>query len=77
MREEMENVDKCMALTVTLIRRPLTTKYTLHSYPLASVNSAKYLGVTIDSFNDHIDTICKKANSTISFLHRISVLASI
>jgi len=37
------------------------------------VSSAKYLGVTIDAkllFNHHIDVICKKANSTLSFLCR-------
>ena len=66
----MENVIEYSVLTITLKRRPLTTEYTFHSRPLAFVNSAKYLGTTINSklsFNDHIDAICNKA---ISFLHR-------
>ena len=70
--EMLLNIDKCMVL---MKRRPLITRYTLHSLSIVSVNTAKYLGVTIDSklsFNDHhsIDIICKKANSTLSFLHR-------
>jgi len=49
------NIDKCMVLTVML------------NHGLALVNSVKYLGVIIDSklsFNEHIDTTCKKANSS-------------
>ncbi len=37
------------------------------------VNSAKYLGVHIDSklsFNTHIDAVVKRANSTNAFLSR-------
>jgi len=61
------NIDKCMVLTVTLKKKPLMTSYSLHSLPLVSVSSAKYLGVTTNAkllFNHHIDVICKKANST-------------
>jgi len=59
------NIDKCMVLTVT---QPLMTSYSLHSLPLVSASSAKYLGMTIDaklSFNHHIDVICKKTSSTL------------
>jgi len=60
MGEEMGNViefRKCIVLTVTLKRRPLTIKYTLHSYPLVSVNSAtKYLGLQL-ILNYHLMTI--------------------
>ena len=45
----------------------------LHSKQLVLVNSAKYLGVTIDSklsFNQHVNNICKRANSALGFLRR-------
>ena len=67
------NIDKCMVLTVTLKSNPITTQYTLHNQSLISVNSSKYLGVTIDSklsFNAHVDSTCKKANSALVFLCR-------
>ena len=34
------NISKCMFLTVTLKSNPITSRYTLHSHALASVNSA-------------------------------------
>jgi len=59
-----------MVLTVTLM---IISQYILHGHRLPSVNSAKYLGVIIDSklsFNEHIDSTCKKANSSLAFLCR-------
>jgi len=56
------NIDKCVVLTVTL----KMTSYSLHSHPLLSVSSAKYLVLTIDaefSFNPHFDVICEKKRS--------------
>ena len=47
-----------------------------HAHVIAiirNVNEAKYLGVIIDSklnFNKQIDSVCKKANSTLAFLKR-------
>jgi len=67
------NIDKCMVLTVKLKSNPIISQYILHGHGLALVNSAKYLGVVIDSklsFNEHIDSTCKKANSSLAFLHR-------
>ena len=59
------NIDKCMFLAATLKSNPLTSHYTLYKHQLSSVHSAKYLGVTIDSklsFNEHVDSTCKKAS---------------
>ena len=67
------NIDKCMVLSVTLKSNPITSHYILHNQQLTPVHSAKYLGVTIDSklsFNDHVDSTCKKANSALAFLRR-------
>ena len=68
-------LNKCYHVVYVLYR--LTNKrqgmINLHSKQLVLVNSAKYLGVTIDSkllFNQHVDNICKKANSVLGFLRR-------
>ena len=60
MGEEVEmsfNVDKCMVLSVAQKRIPIQGKYFLHNTELKITESAKYLGVEIDSklsFNQHI-----------------------
>ena len=67
------NIDKCMLPTVTLKKHPLPLEYHLHNHKLTTVTKDKYLGVTLDStlsFNIHIDSICKKANSVLSFIQR-------
>ena len=65
------NIEKCMVLTVTLKKHPIPSEYYLYDYKLTAVTKAKYLGVTLDStlsFNFHIDSICKKVNSVLSFI---------
>ncbi len=47
--------------------------YTLCGHQLKQVQSARYLGVDIDSrltFNSHVDCITKQANGTKAFLQR-------
>ena len=64
---------KCTKMTVTSKRNPTKTEYNLHGHVLASVPSAKYLGITITDdlkWDTHIQNICDKANRTIGFLRR-------
>ena len=60
-------------ISITRRRRVLKHTYLLHNHPLAHVDSAKYLGVTITSdlnWNKHVNNIANKANQTLSFLKR-------
>ena len=61
------NASKCQVVQVTNKRNPFPAKYTIHGQVLETVNSAKYLGVQLDSklsFNNHVDAITRKANQT-------------
>ncbi len=67
------NPDKCEALRVTNKRKTYPATYSIRGQELKQVDSAKYLGVDIDSkltWNSHIDCITKKANGTKAFLQR-------
>ena len=66
-------------LPVTRSATPKNTEYQLHGHTLATVNSAKYLGVTLtrdlivswDTYMSiSITYICQKANKTLGFLCR-------
>lgn len=64
---------KCQLLRVTNKRKPVTNSYNIRGHRLEVVDSAKYLGVTIHKnlrWNEHIDNITKKANSTRAFIQR-------
>ena len=59
-----------MVLHITLKRNLLLSEYSLHG---SNLDSAKYLGVLLDSklsFNQHINATSQKANSVLSFLCR-------
>ena len=65
--------EKCEVLQVGLKKVKLPSIYKIHDKALNSVSSAKYLGVQVNSkldWNDHINMIIKKANSTLAFLRR-------
>ena len=65
--------EKCEVLRVGRKCNLVQNDYVLHGKTLASVNSAKYLGVTITHnlrCNSHIDNITSKANRTLAFLRR-------
>jgi hypothetical protein len=54
---------KCQLLRITNKRKPFARDYDIHGHKLEEVESAKYLGVTIQmnlSCNIHIDQITKR-----------------
>jgi len=67
------NPSKCEAITFTKKTKPVHTRYTLHDQTLATVSSARYLGVYINSklsWNTHIDITAKKATQSLNFPQR-------
>ena len=64
---------KCNTLRCTHRPSPHECNYVLHGHTLSTVPTAKYLGLTLHhkmDWEDHIGSICSKANSTLGFLRR-------
>ena len=71
--------DKCALLPVTRKETPIPTSYQLHGHTLMTVQSAKYLGVTIQAnmeWKEHIENITRKAGQALGFLRRNLKIAS-
>ena len=67
------NASKCQVLRITNKRKPIQATYNIHGQELEVVDSAKYLGVHLDThltFNTHVDAITRRANGTRAFLSR-------
>ena len=65
--------DKCNILRVTTKKSPQHFYYNMHGHILESVQSAKYLGVTLSADlkrNNHIQQMTSKANISLSFIRR-------
>jgi hypothetical protein len=59
------HLQKCNSLSVTRSHTPHAFNYTLKGHILESVNTAKYLGITLSSnmsWGTHINNITAKAN---------------
>ena len=64
---------KCQSLPITRSRNPLCHSCELHGHILDTVQSAKYLGITIHrqlNWDKHTNNTCNKANKTLGFLRR-------
>ena len=67
------NRQKCKLLSITNKLKPIPTSYTIHGEELESVETAKYLGLTLHKklrWNKHVSSICTKAHQKRSFLQR-------
>ena len=68
------NVKKCYHLGITCKKTPIVFQYSVDGQLISRVPSAKYLGITVTEnlcWNEHVNNICKKANSTLGLLRRI------
>jgi len=66
-------LDKCEVNSKTRKKNPVKYPYTLHDNLLKHVDVVKYLVVQISHdlrWNDHIDYVSAKANSTLGFVRR-------
>ena len=64
---------KCTVMRFTHKRDPILFTYNIHGTSLDSQNSAKYLGITLDTkldWNEHINSVFRKACFMQSFLER-------
>ena len=67
------NPSKCQVLHISRARQPIHSQYTLYGEILESVDSTRYLGVSISedlTWNSHIKEIAGKANQTLGFIKR-------
>ena len=65
--------EKCQVTNIISKRNIISHKYKIHGHTLEVVDSAKYLGLSIHKslkWNDYINQVTKKANSTLAFLRR-------
>ena len=67
------NTDKCVQMTVTNKRNPISNQYFLDGIALSKKQVIKYLGILIDhklTFSEHIKDKSKKATTILNMLRR-------
>ena len=65
------NPDKCHVLRLSRKKEPTKHQYTLKGHVLHTLDSSTYLEVDINSkltWDQHINTISEKANTTLGFV---------
>ena len=64
---------KCVSLSITRRRSPYHFQYSIKGCLLESVDTAPYLGLTLDNklnWNPHVDKMCSKATRSLNFIRR-------
>ncbi len=64
---------KCQLVHITHRKKPFASTYSIHNIELTTCDSAKYLGVSIQSklsWNGHINSTAKKSDGTQAFIQR-------
>ncbi len=67
------NASKCYILRISRTKTPRETLYSINGQVLKQVTDTAYLGVTLSEhlkWTTHIDSLCRKSNSTLGFLRR-------
>ena len=62
--------DKCNTLRISWSRKPMTATYTLKGHVLATEDCTRYLREELHSWNHHLNSTIKKANSILGFLRQ-------
>jgi len=64
------NPSKCVHLAITRKKLHIIFCYQIHSQHTQQTKSAKYLGVVIEEWKEHVNNICSKATKAKAFLQR-------
>ena len=67
------NPSKCYQMSVHRTKSPIHRDYTLYNQSLEAVQQHPYLGILLSHdlrWNQHVDKIVKKANSSLGFVKR-------
>ena len=73
MNDHTFTFEECQTMHITNKRNIIQSTHTIHNHNLQSTNTAKYLGIHIDStlkWNTHINKTAQRANTTSAFLNR-------